>query len=217
MARRGQTGRFVPNYKKIEYMKNHKLYKGKYRTQTLRWTKCAYREGTYFVTINSKGYNWPFGHVVNGEMQHSQAGQVVCRNWMVMAEHFPYVQIDEVIVMPDHTHALLTLHNVPRIAHPVQAGGCTGYDSAGIKPGLGQIIRWFKARTSYEIKAFEKNFCWQRRYYDVVIHSPRHKRAVCRYIQNNPRRWNKTFATPTTTPLDNSQTDVWNSSRTCRS
>jgi hypothetical protein len=67
MARRGQTGRFVPNYKKIEYMKNHKLYKGKYRTQTLRWTKCAYREGTHFVTINSKGYNWPFGQVINGK------------------------------------------------------------------------------------------------------------------------------------------------------
>jgi REP element-mobilizing transposase RayT len=67
------------------------------------------RDGAYFVTICTQGREHVFGAVVRGEMQLNKCGREVARCWRWLAERYPYVYLDEWIVMPDHTHAIIVI------------------------------------------------------------------------------------------------------------
>jgi putative transposase len=84
------------------------------------------------VTICTQGRERTFGVVVNGEMRLNEYGREVADCWSWLAEQYPYVYLDEWIVMPDHTHAIIIIednhHNGPvhddsnatnaNVAHP---------------------------------------------------------------------------------------------------
>jgi REP element-mobilizing transposase RayT len=82
------------------------------------------RDGAYFVTVCTRGREHIFGAVVNGEMRPNRCGREVGRCWMWLAEQYPYVYLDESIVMPDHTHAIIVITDVyeddapPNVARP---------------------------------------------------------------------------------------------------
>jgi len=68
-----------------------------------------------------------FGTVVNGEMQLNACGQEAAHCWAWLAKQYPYVYLDEWIVMPDHTHAIIvieddqrngTVHDGPSVTNP---------------------------------------------------------------------------------------------------
>ena len=67
------------------------------------------RDGAYFVTICTRGRERAFGAVVRGEMHLNKSGREVARCWTWLAERYPYVYLDEYIVMPDHTHAIIVI------------------------------------------------------------------------------------------------------------
>ena len=67
------------------------------------------RDGAYFVTLCTQGRERVFGTVVNGEMRPNKCGREVARCWTWLAERHPYVYLDEYIVMPDHTHAIIVI------------------------------------------------------------------------------------------------------------
>jgi REP element-mobilizing transposase RayT len=67
------------------------------------------RDGAYFVTICTQGRERVFGTVVQGEMRPNECGRQVARCWTWLAEQYPYVHVDEWIVMPDHTHAIIVI------------------------------------------------------------------------------------------------------------
>ena len=170
--------------------KNPKLYYlGKYRIPPARLRNWDYRDGMYFVTININSGGLPFGQVVDGKMVHSAIGEIVCRNWRAMAEHFPWVHLDAFVVMPNHVHGLLLLRDVPGITHAAPCGGFSGFHNPAVKPGLARAIRWFKGKTTYDIRQLQTWFQWQGRYYDTVIRHENQARRVRRYIALNPIRW----------------------------
>jgi putative transposase len=67
------------------------------------------RDGAYFVTVCTRGRDCVLGAVVKGEMRPNECWREVARCWMWLAERYPYVYLDEYIVMPDHTHAILVI------------------------------------------------------------------------------------------------------------
>ena len=57
-------------------------------------------------------------------------------------------------------------------------------------PNLGEVIRTFKAATTYRIHAGGiPGFCWQHKYYDHVIRNDDDLNRVRQYIIDNPARW----------------------------
>jgi putative transposase len=77
------------------------------------------RDGVYFVTMCTRGRERAFGAVVNGEMRPNECGREVARCWAWLAEQYPYVHLDEWIVMPDHTHAIIMITDTREDhAHP---------------------------------------------------------------------------------------------------
>jgi hypothetical protein len=70
------------------------------------------RDGAYFVTICTQGRERIFEAVVKGEMRPNECGREVARCWTWLAERYPYVYLDEWIVMPDHTHAIIVITDI---------------------------------------------------------------------------------------------------------
>jgi putative transposase len=70
------------------------------------------RDRAYFVTICTQGRERVFGAVVKGEMRPNDCGREVARCWTWLAERYPYVYLDEWIVMPNHTHAIIVITDV---------------------------------------------------------------------------------------------------------
>jgi REP element-mobilizing transposase RayT len=69
--------------------------------------------GAYFVTICVRGGECLLGEVVDGEMQLNERGRVVGYYWGRMPRHFPHVELDAWVVMPNHVHGIIVITDRP--------------------------------------------------------------------------------------------------------
>ncbi|MBN2129638.1 MAG: hypothetical protein JW741_09080 [Sedimentisphaerales bacterium] len=60
-----------------------------------------------------RGHRCLFGQVSGDAMQLNAAGRVVAECWRQIPAHFPQVEIDEFIVMPNHVHGILMIVGSP--------------------------------------------------------------------------------------------------------
>ena len=82
-------------------------FKNKYRIDSARLREFDYSaDGYYFVTICTKNHRHYFGEIVDGEMRLSEAGKIAQKCWAEIPEHFPFVKLDESVVMPNHIHGV---------------------------------------------------------------------------------------------------------------
>ena len=65
----------------------------------------------YCVTICTKNKRYYFGKIVDGEMRLSTLGMVAHQCWLNILSHFPHVDIDEFIIMPNHVHGIIIIKN----------------------------------------------------------------------------------------------------------
>ena len=65
--------------------------------------------GAYFITICTRQRECLFGEIVNGEMGLNELGQLVDACWQRLPLHFPNLQLDAFVVMPNHIHGILVL------------------------------------------------------------------------------------------------------------
>lgn len=65
--------------------------------------------GEYFVTICAKGREHLFGEVVNGELDANAIGETLKDRWNKIPAHFPNVEIDAFVVMPNHVHGIIRI------------------------------------------------------------------------------------------------------------
>jgi REP element-mobilizing transposase RayT len=65
--------------------------------------------GAYFVTVSTRDRVCLFGHVVNGEMRLNEYGEIARRCWEDIPDHFPFVELDAFVVMPNHIHGIVVI------------------------------------------------------------------------------------------------------------
>jgi len=69
------------------------------------------RSGVYFVTICTN-YRGPLlCHIVGSSVRLTAAGRRVSECWEELPIHFPYLVLDEFVVMPDHVHGILHIRD----------------------------------------------------------------------------------------------------------
>ncbi|MDX2138153.1 MAG: transposase [Chloroflexota bacterium] len=77
--------------------------------------------GAYFVTICSAQREWIFGEIVDDHMSLSAIGIIATRMWDAIPDHFPHVELDAFVVMPNHVHGVLVFASEPvGTRHPVE-------------------------------------------------------------------------------------------------
>jgi putative transposase len=67
------------------------------------------QEGAYYVTIVTQHRFCLFGDVVNDEMRLSDAGRMIKSEWIGLPKRFPNVELDEFVLMPNHTHGIIVI------------------------------------------------------------------------------------------------------------
>ncbi len=147
--------------------------------------------GAYFVTIVVQGRACLFGEVVDGEVHLNDTGRLVSACWQWLESQYPFVELYEFVVMPNHLHGIIVISDGTRRGGSRTAP--TGADSPAIKrKPLGRLIGAFKTVST---KRFNREHglsgtpLWQRDYFEHVIRSEESLAKIRRYIHDNPARW----------------------------
>ena len=152
------------------------------------------RPGTYFVTLCVQNRACLFGNIVNGHMHLNAAGMIVRKCWHDIPDHFPMVELDEYVVMPNHVHGIIAIN---RMGPPVGANNDLPLPERPQQPNtgtsrtLGSVVRGFKIGVTKWFRAnTDVQTVWQRNYYENIIRTGRDLNRIRRYISDNPRKWN---------------------------
>jgi len=107
--------------------------------------------GEYFVTICIYEKACVFGEVFEEKTRLSMVGEIAKKCWEEIPKHFPNIELDEYVIMPNHVHGIIiitegrdlinqipTKNNFPLMKNP--------------KETLGKIIRHYKARSAKLIR-----------------------------------------------------------------
>jgi hypothetical protein len=123
-------------------------FRNKYRSASTRLPGFDYgSDNFYFVTICVKDRRNFFGEICDGRMCLNEFGRAVEQCWTNIPHHFPFIDFDEFVVMPDHVHGIL-------IFDKYYFFGLTGNDGAGAvveTPNLG--VSTTDERTCQSIRA----------------------------------------------------------------
>jgi putative transposase len=52
-----------------------------------------------------------------------------------------------------------------------------------------RIVRWYKGRTTFEVRKIHADFAWQTRFHDHIIRNETDYQNIAEYIVANPSRW----------------------------
>lgn len=87
-------------------------FKGKYRIESTRLQNWDYGwDGAYFVTIVTKNRECFFGEISKTkQMILSKIGEVAEKFWLKIPSHFPFVELDKFVVMPNHVHGIIIIN-----------------------------------------------------------------------------------------------------------
>jgi putative transposase len=176
-----------------------KKYNNKYRIESVRLKNWDYRNnGAYFITINTGNRKHFFGEIINSEMQLSPIGEYAENFWMEIPKHFPFVELGNFVVMPNHTHGILIINNVKSLQcnemdKSLQCNDSTGnqyYSDISPKSGsISTIIRSYKSVVSKHARLLNPEFLWQPKFHDHVIRNSESFERIQNYIENNPSNW----------------------------
>ena len=67
--------------------------------------------GAYFITLCTKNRECLFGEIKSSKMQSNEYGQIAEQCWMEIPNHYPNVELDEFVIMPDHFHGIIIITN----------------------------------------------------------------------------------------------------------
>jgi len=101
---------------------------------------------------------------------------IVEDEWKALPKRFPTIELDELIVMPDHIHFILWLRPHSK-NHPTLSMIVCAYKSLTARAALGYL------RILGDICG---NQFWQQHFYDHVICNNEELLAIRKYIRNNP-------------------------------
>ncbi len=169
--------------------------------------------GAYFVTAVTRHRRCLFGDIVNGEMRSSDAGRLAHDLWEAIPRHFPFVQLDAFIVMPNHVHGILAIvaggagatHASPLQPDPHHRAGGGVRPTGSSRFSIGAIVGSYKSAVSRRFnrcRYFSGIHLWQRNYYEHVIRDERSLRRLREYITTNPERWQDDLENPRSPPRD---------------
>lgn len=173
-------------------------HNNRFRINSTRLTNWDYgSNASYFVTICTGNKQPYFGEIIQtgslmenvASLQATALGACASEFWTDIPLHFPFVELDDYIIMPDHVHGIL-LFNKPD-HHTWQ------HNKSGPQSGnLGAVIRGFKAGVKGYATRQNLSFEWQPRFYDRVIRNADELNRIRKYIQDNPAKWSTEKGNP---------------------
>ncbi|RMF23817.1 MAG: transposase, partial [Bacteroidetes bacterium] len=134
----------------------------RYHRRSIRLKGYDYTQpGAYFITICTHRRAPLFGRVVDGAMVLNEYGEAAQACWDEIPTHFPHVELDAYVVMPNHIHGILWItdvgarhavpqqHAVPQ--HAVPPHGPIEQFGKPVPGSIPTIVRSFKSAVTRRI------------------------------------------------------------------
>ena len=120
-------------------------------------------------------------------MQLLDIGKIALKYWQQIPKHFPFVLLDEYIIMPNHIHGILVIDKPVETQNfaSLRNGNKFGPQSRN----LASIIRGSKIGVKKWAITHNFDFFWQPRYYDHIIRNEESLNRIRQYIRQNPLKW----------------------------
>lgn len=180
-------------------------FQNKYRIPSARLKNLDYGSNAmYFVTICTNNRVEYFGEIVETQdfaspqktMQLSEIGTIAQKCWVEITNHFPFVELGEFIVMPNHLHGIII---IDKPVNDIDNAIVETQDFASLRENknkfgpqsknLASIIRGFKIGVTKFARNNKIEFDWQSRFYDHIIRNDESFQRISDYIINNPSKW----------------------------
>ncbi|MDK1118867.1 MAG: transposase [Anaerolineae bacterium] len=147
--------------------------------------------GEYFITVAAYKREMLFGEIENDEMRLNALGKIVSDCWHEIPNHFPHVDLDAFVVMPNHIHGIIVITDNIRRGTIYRAPTETTEQFGKPIPGsIPTIMRTFKAAVTRRIgRDGHESSVWQRNYSEHIIRGDRDRRRIHDYILANPENW----------------------------
>jgi len=137
------------------------------------------REGAYSITVCTHERINHFGQITNGIMYLNAIGMIVNTCWNEIPIHYPSVELDAFVIMPNHLHGILVFDDLVSVSAHSRS--------------LGVIVSTFKAAVTRRIAKLTltepPTRLWQRNYYDHIIRNEADLNRIREYVMSNPERW----------------------------
>ncbi|MEZ4668028.1 MAG: transposase [Anaerolineae bacterium] len=162
------------------------------------------QEGAYFVTICTHQRQFLFGEVVNGEMRLNELGLITEECWELIPDHFPHMELDAFVVMPNHVHGILLIA-APPVLKPQQPSSFVGtrHASSAATPrdnqprgtmhgSLYTAMGSYKSAVTRRVRQHmqtDDTSIWQISFHDHIIRSEQSLNKIRHYVLNNPALW----------------------------
>jgi len=195
-------------------------FRNKYRISSSRLQNWDYgSNAAYFITICAKNRRHYFGGIMNDEMLLNETGKLAEQYWLEIPTHFPFIELGNFQVMPNHIHGILIINKMNsgdgRNGNGVGNGdGRDGRDkampclyavpaaTAPTNKTIGQlrfqnqgsgtissILGSYKSAVSKYAHLICRDFAWQSRFHDHIIRDAESFERIQKYIENNPKNW----------------------------
>jgi putative transposase len=167
-----------------------------YRNDSTRLKNRDYgAPGNYFITICTQNRENYFGNVewvrpVGTQnfaslqvvpVQLTPIGKIAHEYWFEIPNHFPFIVLDEFVIMPNHVHGILLIYKPGYRDHKPNV-------FAPQSQNLPSVVRGYKAATKKYATTNGLEFSWQPGYHERILRLD--ELDACRkYIQNNPKKW----------------------------
>jgi len=170
--------------------------------------------GAYFITICTHNRTHLFGTIAAGTVLTNAAGNAAADCWLQIPVHFPNVELDQWVIMPNHIHGILVITTpiegaFVAKAHTAataqaQANAAAHLTSpetekprpphrprpSGTAGTIGSIVRGFKIGvTNWHRRQSIATPIWQRNYWEHIVRDELQMQRIQNYIINNPAQW----------------------------
>lgn len=152
-------------------------------------------ERIYFLTSCVHGMICCLGSVKNGRMILNSYCEIVNEQILWLSEQYPYFQIHNHVVMPNHVHILAEIDT--GIERTVRTGRDLSLqrdlslrESTRKIKSIPELMGAFKTTSSKKIHSDGMpDFQWHRSFYDHIVRDELAYDRIFDYIDNNPAKW----------------------------
>ena len=140
--------------------------------------------GAYFITICTQNRRCVLSRIVGRGLapaettaiEYTSLGEIAEKQLFLLANRYPYLTIDQYVIMPNHIHIIMILNSKAAGASP--------------RPTVTDIICAYKSLTTRECKknGFDGKL-FQTSFYEHIIRNSDDYNEIAKYIYENPMRW----------------------------
>ncbi len=137
--------------------------------------------GAYFITICTQDRQCILSNFIKHELfpvkiKYTEYGKIAEEQLILLEKRYPSVKVDQYVIMPDHIHIILVIHD--------------DKSEASFHPTVSDIVCTYKSLTTRECKkvgSIQKLF--QTSFYEHIIRNHEDYIEISKYIQENPTHW----------------------------